>query len=152
MTMRPCIECGEPTTATRCDDCHKPNAPKITNARAAGYDSAWDKLSKRARQLQPFCQDCGSRDDLTTDHSPEAWRRKAAGKSIRLRDVAVVCRSCNSKRGQARPTSRKPQQTKESLDPGEGTRPDTMREPASKAQRPLHTASDSKIYGLRGLR
>ena len=41
-------------------------------------------------------------DDLTTDHSTEAWRRHELGLSIRLRDVAVVCRRCNAERGAAR--------------------------------------------------
>ena len=39
---------------------------------------------------------------LTADHSVEAWKRKAAGKVIRLRDISVVCRRCNSERGAAR--------------------------------------------------
>lgn len=41
-------------------------------------------------------------DDLTTDHSAEAWQRHELGLSIRLRDVAVVCRRCNAERGAAR--------------------------------------------------
>lgn len=41
-------------------------------------------------------------DDLTTDHSAEAWRRHEQGLPIRLRDVAVVCARCNAERGAAR--------------------------------------------------
>ena len=92
MTMRPCIDCGEPTASTRCPE-HR------------GYDSDWDRLSRKARKLQRFCSDCGSTEDLQTDHSPDAWARKAAGKPIRLRDVDVVCGPCNRVRGQARPES-----------------------------------------------
>lgn len=73
-----------------------------THAAARGYDAAWRRLSERARKLQPFCTDCGTTEDLTADHTPEAWERKRAGKPIRLRDVDVVCRSCNSKRGEAK--------------------------------------------------
>lgn len=69
---------------------------------ARGYDAAWDRLSKRARKAQPFCLDCGSPEDLTADHNSETWKRKAAGKVLRLRDVDVVCRRCNSERGAAR--------------------------------------------------
>lgn len=65
-------------------------------------------MSKRARRLQPWCSDCGSVEDLTTDHSVAAWERKDAGKAIRLEDVDVVCRSCNSRRGRARPQGRGP--------------------------------------------
>lgn len=52
--------------------------------------------------MQPFCLDCGATDDLQADHTPEAWARKAAGKAIRLQDIAVVCGRCNRDRGQAR--------------------------------------------------
>lgn len=101
MTTRPCIDCGELTTTTRCTDC----APPVSRpSRAAGYDRAWDRLSLSARRLQPFCSDCGTTEDLTADHSPEAWRRRNRGLAIRLSDVDVVCRRCNSRRGAARKT------------------------------------------------
>lgn len=99
--IKPCLDCGEPTEQTRCADCRLPDSKP--SAAARGYDYRWSKLSARARKLQPFCSDCYSTEDLTTDHSPTAWARKAAGKPIRLRDVDVVCRSCNGKRGRARP-------------------------------------------------
>ena len=90
MTLRPCLDCGRPTASTHCPE-HR------------GYDSAWERLSQRARKLQPWCSDCGATEGLTCDHSPEAWARRAAGKPIRLRDVDVVCGPCNTARGQARP-------------------------------------------------
>jgi 5-methylcytosine-specific restriction endonuclease McrA len=52
--------------------------------------------------MQDFCTDCGSTDDLTVDHSPEAWAAKAAGKTIKLSMLQVLCRSCNSRKGAAR--------------------------------------------------
>lgn len=67
-----------------------------------GYDAAWRRLSARARRLSPFCEDCGTTDDLTADHTVIAWQRKAEGKPIRLQDIAVVCRTCNAERGAAR--------------------------------------------------
>lgn len=100
MTMTSCLECGEPSNGPRCPE-HRP--PSVSRpSRAAGYDAAWDRLSRRARKLQPFCSDCGATDDLTCDHSPEAWDRKSRGLAIRLQDVDVCCRSCNSRRGRAR--------------------------------------------------
>lgn len=72
------------------------------NRHKRGYDNRWAKLSKRARELQPFCSDCGRTDHLTGDHTVEAWKRWEAGKSIRLKDIDVVCRDCNSDRGAAR--------------------------------------------------
>ncbi len=101
MPYRPCLICGEPTgESSYCQQHRRPdrNAPRKTR----GYDEPWIRLSKRARRMQPFCTDCGTTNDLTTDHTPEAWARKNAGLPIRLTDVAVVCRSCNSKRGAAR--------------------------------------------------
>lgn len=99
--LKACSECGEPSDQARCQQ-HRPTDDKPT-AQARGYDNAWNKLSARARRLQPFCSDCGATTDLQTDHSPEAWRRKAAGKPIRLADVTVVCGPCNRARGAARP-------------------------------------------------
>lgn len=98
MTLRPCLDCGEPTSATRCPACQ----PVDPSPSSRGYTAAWRRLSARARKLSPFCEDCGRTDDLTVDHTPEAWARQAARKPIRLADVAVVCRSCNSRRGPAR--------------------------------------------------
>ncbi|MCH9668949.1 MAG: hypothetical protein K0U76_03850 [Actinomycetia bacterium] len=99
MTLTACLDCGEPSTGPRCTEHTLDDKP---TAHARGYDAAWTRLSKRARRLQPFCTDCGSTEDLQTDHTPEAWARKAAGKPIRLADVEVVCGPCNRARGAAR--------------------------------------------------
>lgn len=101
MTARPCVVCGEPSPGSRCPD-HVARPKEQQPSRKAGYDAAWDRLSVRARALQPWCSDCGATTDLAADHSPEAWARKAAGKVIRLADVDVVCRDCNLRRGPAR--------------------------------------------------
>lgn len=105
-----CPGCGAPfhrdSTHAYCPEC-KPRDDGSRDAirgnrHARGYDNTWERLSKRARKLQPFCEDCGSPDDLTGDHTEEAWKRREAGKVIRLKDIAVVCRRCNSERGAAR--------------------------------------------------
>ena len=106
MTFRPCSTCGEAhdNRGPRCEDC-APTATEIrtSSPRERGYDAAWDRLSKRARQLQPFRTDCSSEDRLTADHLPIAWERKAKGLPLRLQDVEVVCNDCNVKRGSSRP-------------------------------------------------
>ena len=102
MTWRPCTDCGEPSPATRCPDCGIEREARRGSASSRGYDAAWARLSARARRLQPFCTDCGATENLTVDHTPEAWQRKAQGKAIRLCDVAVVCGPCNTCRGPAR--------------------------------------------------
>lgn len=112
MTLSPCLECGTPADGTRCPDCtveHRRAQPdRKGSAAARGYDWQWDKLSRRARRLQPFCTDCGSTADLQADHSPEAWERKAAGLPLRLQDIEVVCGPCNRARGAQRPTQAPP--------------------------------------------
>lgn len=104
MTLKPCQKCGEPTDSTRCDEHTTRPEPIVerASARARGYTTSWDKLSRRARRLQPFCSDCGATDNLSTDHSPEAWRRHEQGLPIRLADTDVVCIPCNNRRGPAR--------------------------------------------------
>lgn len=106
-----CPDCGSPhdQRAARCEECQPP-APKRTpeqeqqrgSSHQRGYDRVWRNLSERARRLQSFCSDCGRPDQLTLDHSTEAWRRHELGLPIRLRDVAVVCVQCNIDRGAAR--------------------------------------------------
>lgn len=100
--MRPCLHCGEPSNGPRCPEHQRDLNADKPNATARGYDHAWRELSKRARKLQPFCEDCGALEDLQCDHRPSAWQRKAAGQVIRLSDVAVVCGECNRARGTAR--------------------------------------------------
>lgn len=97
--MRPCLDCGQLSDTTRCSEHRADTKP---TARNRGYDTAWDRLSARARKLQPFCTDCGATTDLQTDHTPEAWARAARGLPLRLTDVAVVCGPCNRRRGAAR--------------------------------------------------
>lgn len=100
MTLRPCLTCGEPSSKPRCP-AHRPKDRKPSRQQR-GYDAAWQKLSQRARRLQPFCSRCGAVTDLETDHTPEAWARHDAGLPIRLEDVDVLCGPCNRDAGAAR--------------------------------------------------
>jgi len=97
--MKVCAECGEPATSTYCAE----HTPKRAPFRARGYGAGWDKLSREARKRQPFCTDCGTTDNLTADHLPQAWQRVAEGKRPRLLDVEVVCGPCNNRRAAHRP-------------------------------------------------
>jgi len=105
---RPCVRCGVPTPVSPCGECaavgqRERASRRTTTTRGRGYDTTWRRLSERARAVQPWCSDCGSTEDLTADHSPEAWRRRERGQVIRLRDVDVLCRTCNIAAGPARP-------------------------------------------------
>lgn len=97
--LKPCLRCGALSDRARCP-AHRPKDTR--NARERGYDTAWTKLSKRARARQNWCSDCGTNHALQADHSPEAWERKAQGLPIRLTDIDVVCGPCNGRRGSAR--------------------------------------------------
>lgn len=111
--LRPCLSCGELTEGSRCESCAAAVARIAERGVSAkysterGYNGAWKRLSRKARQLQPFCLDCGTRENLTCDHLPIAWYRRAHGLSVRLQDIEVVCDSCNRKRGNARPGSKR---------------------------------------------
>lgn len=109
--LKPCVDCGELSDGPRCQQHRTETSLPKGGATARGYDYQWEQLSKRARKLQPFCTDCGTTEDLTADHSPQAWARKAKGLPIRLQDVAVVCRPCNSRRGKAKHGERPPTTT-----------------------------------------
>jgi 5-methylcytosine-specific restriction enzyme A len=109
-----CPDCGvaheqDDSGNPRCLDCRPAEALRLERNRhrdkttaERGYGWRWQKLSKRARAQQDFCSDCGSPEDLTADHSMEAWRRHDQGKTIRLQDIDVVCIRCNTERGAAR--------------------------------------------------
>jgi 5-methylcytosine-specific restriction enzyme A len=103
VTLKPCVQCGEPSSKSRCPE-HRPKDAKPPREQR-GYDHHWKKLSRQARRLQPFCSDCGTTEGLEGDHSPEAWTRKAAGLTIRLEDIDVLCGPCNRRRGSARPAA-----------------------------------------------
>lgn len=95
--MKPCLRCGEPSSGSWCDEHGPERGPRQDhdlNSTQRGYDNRWRRLSERARQLQPWCSDCGTTDDLTGDHL--RWPART------LRDVDVVCRACNSRRGALR--------------------------------------------------
>lgn len=140
MTLRPCIECGEPADGPRCPEHVRPSSPKVPAAER-GYDAAWTRLSARARKLQPFCTDCGATEDLQADHTPEAWARKAAGKAIRLKDIDVLCGPCNRRRGAARPqqTPGGSQQTRPHARIRGMTPPRRVSDPRPQAKSALHT-------------
>lgn len=111
MTRRPCLQCGEPSAATRCPDCATAEDVRTDNRRgtptARGYDSRWARLSARARRLQPWCSTCGSGEDLTADHL-HALAAGGRRRGLTLADVQVLCRGCNARRGAALPTYEQP--------------------------------------------
>ncbi|MBS1696379.1 MAG: hypothetical protein JST91_29690 [Actinobacteria bacterium] len=101
--MRPCLRCGELASGSYCEE----HAPVKASAKERGYTYAWSRLSKRCREIQPWCLDCGSEQDLSLDHTtPAAWEI-AKRRPLTLKDAAkglvvVRCMECNNKAGKAR--------------------------------------------------
>lgn len=97
MTLRLCTECGEPTEGSRCA-VHRPRDERT--GRGVGHandDPVFRAISRRLRKSSPFCQRCGARDDLTVDHIiPTSLAPELAREVLNMR---VLCRSCNSRRG-----------------------------------------------------
>jgi 5-methylcytosine-specific restriction endonuclease McrA len=94
---RECLACGASLgTGERCR-CSERRRIRSSPSRR-GYDAAWARLSKRARELQPFCSWCGATEDLTCDHVRPV-SRGGKTKRVTLADVQVLCRACNSAKG-----------------------------------------------------
>lgn len=97
-TLRPCLDCGETCSGTRCVPCGRTRQLRLDQQRggatARGYSAGWERLRRKAVKLQGFCADCGGTVDLTGDHL--IWP------ACTLDDVAVLCRSCNSRKGAVR--------------------------------------------------
>lgn len=97
MTLRPCLTCGTPSDGPRCTNC-RPTDTRIRKDKGqAAYDPVWRKLSIKARTMQPWCQDCGATADLTADHVLPKSEFPELVHAIE--NIAIRCRSCNSRRG-----------------------------------------------------
>src|SRR5690625_6248040 len=103
-----CPECGavfsREDSSAYCSDC-KPQRDYATRTKTTyerGYNERWNRLSRKARELQPFCSDCGTMDDLTADHTELAWKRFDAGRPISLKDITEFGRRGIRVGGEAR--------------------------------------------------
>lgn len=101
MIARPCIDCGEVIpSGSRCDEC-KPQRPARDRVRAKDHPHAnparWKRISTTARRRQPWCLDCGTSRDLTTDHVIPVVERPDL--AYEVLNVAVRCRPCNGRKG-----------------------------------------------------
>lgn len=124
--MRPCLDCGELSTQSRCQD-HRREQRQAKEQRyieqhghrrerLAGHGTTeWIRLSKRARKMQEFCMDCRRTEQelravgerLEADHLPSAWHKHSQGKALSLNDIEVVCGQCNRARGSSRPGTKR---------------------------------------------
>lgn len=89
MAARPCLGCSKPTrNGSRCHTCEQARQ-RTRNANRQHYKGNWQKLSREARQAQPWCTYCGATTDLTLDHvTPRST----------VDGLVVACRSCNARK------------------------------------------------------
>jgi len=90
----PCLYCGVVSRGSTCRQCTAVIQSRDINRqiRNKQYDYKWQKLSRYARTIQPYCSRCGSQRDLTADHILSL----ADGGQNTLDNIMVLCRSCNS--------------------------------------------------------
>jgi len=90
----PCLYCGVVSRGSTCRQCTAVIQSHDINRqiRNKQYDYKWQKLSRYARTIQPYCSRCGSSRDLTADH---ILSLADGGQNI-LENIMVLCRSCNS--------------------------------------------------------
>lgn len=103
-TARPCLSCQKPqTNGPRCPACTQARAQQRDQRRGTrterGYTNDWHRVAAQAIAEQPWCTNCGhsgSPDNpLTGDH---ILPKSKGGQPVR-ENVRVLCRRCNSRRG-----------------------------------------------------
>ena len=72
MIARPCIDCGEPSPQSRCQQHRAKDTRRRKGKGEAAYDPVWRKLSTQARRASPWRESCGSVENLTRDHTIHA--------------------------------------------------------------------------------
>ena len=95
---RPCAGCGRIVRDSRCLECKRLLDRQRPTRTQRGYDYSWMKLSRKLREIQPFCsiRGCTSK-DLTVDHIiPLA---EAPHLRLEVTNLRVLCRSHNSQKG-----------------------------------------------------
>ena len=66
---RKLCRCGGVTKDGRCEKCGgKANQGHTLSRHERGYDSRWDKVSKRVKQELPWCIPCWAAERITVDH------------------------------------------------------------------------------------
>ena len=98
--LRPCLVCGQPTEGTRCPAHEAEHRSRRDRGRAPRTDAyavrsyRWRKVSERARKASPWCEWCGSGDDLTVDHRVPL---SLGGDEWDPENHRVLCRPCHGR-------------------------------------------------------
>jgi 5-methylcytosine-specific restriction enzyme A len=93
----PCLYCGVISRGSVCRQCKAAIESKDIKRqeRHRAYDYEWQKLSRLARKIQPWCSRCGTNKDLTADH---ILSLENGGSNI-IENIMILCRKCNSSKG-----------------------------------------------------
>lgn len=98
MTLRPCIDCGDPSAGTRCPHCTRQQQRDTRRDHIASINKArWKRLSAQVRRAMPWCLDCHNTKRLSADHIlpavdyPELW--------YSIENLVTRCQPCNGRRG-----------------------------------------------------
>ena len=95
MTRRPCLVdgCWALTDRTYCPR-HKRRPPPRPYRYRPQYGGDWAKRSREQRRRVPFCEQCGSEEQLEADHVVPGSLEGG---------LQTLCRQCNLRRRQLRP-------------------------------------------------
>lgn len=95
--LRPCLDCGEATTRTRCPAHTSVNEARRPSRRITGrYDAKHNRLRTIVLRQQPWCTQCrtpGSEaNPLQADHIVP---HQLGGRNVRS-NYQTLCRACNA--------------------------------------------------------
>lgn len=93
MTMTSCLVCGELSERARCEQHRITKTKTNTDHVAFANNARWKKLSKKLRKLSPFCELCGTPEDLTVDHLVRVTDRPEW--TYEIDNLRVLCKTDN---------------------------------------------------------
>lgn len=95
MPRRPCLDCGAPTSGSRCTDCRRDHdRTRRPDPAARGYDADYRGLRKEILAEHPDCWWCPA-PATTIDHVVPLARGGDNDRS----NLVPACARCNERRG-----------------------------------------------------
>lgn len=88
--MRPCLDCGVPTSDTRC-----PRCGRAWKRQTKATGAAWQRLRAAVIADHPWCVVCQRTHDLTVDHILPL----SLGGTNERANLRVLCRGCHARYG-----------------------------------------------------
>ena len=110
--LKPCIDCGTPTSHTRCPQCHTPRARPRPSSHQRGLGAQHQRIRQIVLAEETYCWRCGKPVDKrlpgTHPHGPTAdhIHDRADGGANHRANYRLAHRQCNSRAGGRRPRRR----------------------------------------------